>query len=90
MQHGCAGRWWASMPESEWPEDYIADIRANWQEPFGDCRQELVFIGQNINIDKARSELNQCLLNDDELSAGKDGWITYPDHFPVWLADEHY
>ncbi len=90
MQHGCAGRWWASIPESEWPEDYIADIRANWQEPFGDCRQELVFIGQNINIDKARSELNQCLLNDDELSAGKDSWITYPDHFPVWLADEHY
>ena len=25
MQHGCAGRWWASVPDSEWPEEYIAD-----------------------------------------------------------------
>ena len=88
MQHGCAGRWWASMPESDWPEEYIADIRANWQAPFGDCRQELVFIGQNIDADKARHELDQCLLNDDELAAGKESWITYQDHFPAWLADE--
>jgi G3E family GTPase len=88
MQHGCAGRWWASVPESDWPEDYIRDIRANWQTPFGDCRQELVFIGQNIDADKARQELDWCLLSDDELAAGKDSWITFPDHFPVWLADE--
>ena len=88
MQHGCAGRWWASVPESEWPENYVADIRANWQAPFGDCRQELVFIGQNINVDKARRELDRCLLTDDELSAGKETWKTYPDNFPQWLADE--
>ena len=88
MQHGCAGLWWASVPESQWPEDYVTDIRANWQLPFGDYRQELVFIGQNINADQARRELDQCLLNDDELSAGKEGWKTYRDNFPVWLADE--
>jgi hypothetical protein len=88
MQHGCAGRWWASMPESEWPEDYVADIRANWQEPYGDCRQELVFIGQNIDADKARQELDWCLLSDDELAAGKNNWVTFPDRFPAWLADE--
>ena len=61
----------------------FADIRANWQTPFGDCRQELVFIGQNIDADKARQELDWCLLSDDELAAGKDSWITFPDHFPV-------
>jgi G3E family GTPase len=88
MQHGCAGRWWASVPESEWPEGYVADIRANWQAPFGDCRQELVFIGQNINVDKAYRELDRCLLTADELSAGKDVWQTYRDNFPEWLADE--
>lgn len=84
MQHGCAGRWWASVPESECPEDYVADIRANWQAPFGDCRQELVFIGQNINVDKAYRELDRCLLTDDELSAGKETWKTYRDNFPEW------
>lgn len=88
MQHDCAGRWWASMPESEWPEEFVADIRGKWQAPFGDCRQELVFIGQHINVDKAREELDRCLLNDDELAAGKSAWITYPDHFPAWPADE--
>jgi G3E family GTPase len=88
MQHGCAGRWWASVPETEWPEAYSADIRANFQSPFGDCRQELVFIGQNIDADRARSELDRCLLSDDELSAGQETWKTYRDHFPAWLADE--
>jgi len=90
MQHGCAGRWWASVPDSEWPEEYIADIKANWQTPFGDCRQELVFIGQHIDADKARQELDQCLLSDDELAAGKETWLTYQDHFPSWLADESF
>ncbi len=88
MQHGCAGRWWASVPEAEWPEEMIADIQSNWQIPFGDCRQELVFIGQNINVDQALQELDQCLLTDSELAAGKAVWETYPDAFPVWLADE--
>ena len=88
MQHGCAGRWWASVPEAEWPEEMIADIQSNCQSPFGDCRQELVFIGQNINVDQARQELDQCLLTDSELAAGKAVWETYPDAFPVWLADE--
>jgi hypothetical protein len=88
MQHGCAGRWWASVPEAEWPEEMLVDIRSNWQIPFGDSRQELVFIGQNINVDQARQELDQCLLTDSELAAGKAVWETYSDAFPVWLADE--
>jgi len=88
MQHGCAGRWWASVPEAEWPEEFVDDIQANWQSPFGDCRQELVFIGQNIDADQARNELDQCLLTDAELSAGASTWKTYRDNFPGWFADE--
>lgn len=87
MQHGCAGRWWASVPEAEWPEEYAVDILVNWQSPFGDCRQELVFIGQNIDADKARAELDGCLLTDDELAAGPAVWISYRDDFPQWLAE---
>lgn len=90
MQHGCAGRWWASVPESEWSPEFVADIRTNWQDPFGDCRQELVFIGQNINADKAIAELNVCLLNNAELSAGVAVWKTYPDEFPVWFSDDEH
>ena len=88
MQHGCAGRWWASVPESEWPLDYQADIRANWQAPFGDCRQELVFIGQNINQAQAIAQLNICLLTDAELADGASVWQDYRDDFPVWFMEE--
>lgn len=88
MQHGCAGRWWASVPESEWPDEYRADILANWQTPFGDSRQELVFIGQNVSAELARSELDACLLTDAELAAGADAWRHYADEFPAWVMDE--
>ncbi len=88
MQHGCAGRWWASVPESEWSPEHAADIRANWQPPFGDCRQELVFIGQNINQDQAIAQLNACLLTDAELAAGTTVWQGYRDDFPVWFIEE--
>ncbi|MEY3787872.1 MAG: hypothetical protein RLZ75_2079, partial [Pseudomonadota bacterium] len=73
---------------SEWSPEYAADIRTNWQEPFGDCRQELVFIGQNINQDQAIAELNTCLLTDAELAAGTTVWQSYCDDFPVWFIEE--
>ena len=87
MQHGCTGRWWASVPETEWPEDYIKDIRNHWQEPYGDCRQELVFIGQNINTEQTYQELDACLLTNTELAAGEPVWRNYRDDFPAWLDD---
>jgi len=87
MQHGCAGRWWASVPKEQWQSDYVADIMAQWQEPFGDCRQELVFIGQNMNKSKAVAELDHCLLTDEELADGEAVWRNYPDEFPLWVAE---
>jgi G3E family GTPase len=88
MRHGCAGRWWASVPREQWPTEYLPDIQENWQHPFGDCRQELVFIGQNVDANRMRGELDACLLNDVELAAGPATWRTYPDDFPVWLQGE--
>lgn len=87
LQHGCAGRWWASVPKSEWPEDYHKDILANWQEPFGDCRQELVFIGQHLDAEQTRRELDACLLTDAELAECELAWRNYRDDFPAWLDD---
>lgn len=87
MQHGCAGRWWASVPKAEWPEEYADDIRTHWQAPYGDCRQELVFIGQNIDAERAYQELDACLLTDTELAEGEEIWRSYRDDFPAWLDD---
>ena len=87
MQHGCAGRWWSSVPKTEWPKEYADDISAHWQEPYGDCRQELVFIGQLINTKQIYQELDACLLTDTELTAGETEWRNYRDDFPTWLDD---
>ena len=88
MQHGCQGRWWTSIPRDEWPEEYVAEIESHWQAPFGDCRQELVFIGQNMDSERTRRELDACLLTDVELAQGEAAWRQYEDEFPEWFSDE--
>lgn len=84
--HGFAGMFWKAIPENAWPEDSVSRnaIMESWQEPFGDMRQELVFIGQGLNKDTVTAELDACLLNDVELLAGKKVWQTYADPFPQW------
>lgn len=59
-----------------------------WQKSFDECKQELVFIGQNMDEQKAIAELNACLLTDEELAAGENVWRDYKDEFPVWFLDE--
>lgn len=80
------GHWWAVFPEEEWPDDegLRAEIASVWQEGIGDRRQEIVFIG--IEMDRAgmEDELNKCLLTTEEMRQGDAVWSTYPDPFPVW------
>lgn len=85
-RYGYAGMFWKSVPEENWPTDpeYFASIKKNWVEPFGDMRQELVFIGQNLSKEIMINALDQCLLSDDELLKGKDYWAMLPDPFPSW------
>ncbi len=89
MRHGFAGRWWRFVPESQWPEDQesVAAIMGNWQLSTGDCRQELVFIGQNIDFAQLRTELDGCLLTDDEMALGVDGWRLLVDPFGPWYEE---
>ncbi|HCO00754.1 MAG TPA: 4-hydroxytetrahydrobiopterin dehydratase, partial [Methylophaga sp.] len=87
-RYGFAGMFWKAIPENRWPQDEESQktIKESWQEPFGDMRQELVFIGQNLNAEMVTAELDACLLNDSELLAGKQLWETLPDPFPAWEA----
>ncbi|MTI97775.1 MAG: GTP-binding protein [Marinobacter adhaerens] len=85
-RYGFAGMFWKAVPESNWPEDpdYRTAIMESWEEPFGDMRQELVFIGQNLDRDFITRQLDECLLDDEQLSAGKSFWQTLNDPFPAW------
>ena len=89
MRHGFAGRWWRFVPKSQWPQDEenVAAIMGNWQLSTGDCRQELVFIGQNIDFAQMRAELDACLLNDEEMAVGVEGWRLLADPFGPWYEE---
>ena len=85
-RYGFAGMFWSSVPANSWPtdEESINNIRDQWEEPFGDKRQELVFIGQSLDKEAMLEDLNKCLLSEDELLKGESYWETLDDPFPVW------
>jgi G3E family GTPase len=88
-RYDVAGLFWKALPESQWPQEQESRdyIRSKWQEPFGDMRQELVFIGQGLDREDLCQQLDNCLLSDDELLAGIQAWKQLPDPFPAWHAE---
>ncbi|MEN0037206.1 MAG: zinc metallochaperone GTPase ZigA [Cellvibrio sp.] len=91
-QHGAAGMFWKAIPKERWPveQEYLDSIMDKWQEPFGDMRQELVFIGQHLDKELVTNALDNCLLSDEELLRGQDYWQQLPDPFPSWtVTDTH-
>ncbi len=85
-RYGFAGMFWKAVPKAHWPvdEDSLAAIEKDWVEPFGDMRQELVFIGQALDQAAMTEALNDCLLCDEDILQGKEYWATLPDPFPAW------
>lgn len=59
----------------------------NWAVDTGDCRQELVFIGQNIDFAKLTGELDDCLLTEAEMALGVSGWQQLTDPFGPWYEE---
>jgi len=70
------GRWWTFIEQSQWPRDEYRRQRilAKWDDIVGDCRQELVFIGQGLDLDALKEELDACLLSAQEIMAGPETW----------------
>lgn len=83
MRYGHAGRWWRFVPREQWPQDEegLETIFKHWDPQVGDCRQELVFIGQGIDFERLHAELDDCLLDDAEMAQGVEGWSRLPDPF---------
>ena len=84
--YGYAGMFWKAVPRDDWPtdQDSIEFIHEKWAEPFGDMRQELVFIGQGLDQKAMTSALDDCLLKEEDISKGEVFWKTLPDPFPSW------
>ncbi len=82
-----AGVWWSSMPFEQrmryvgFMENQNA-IEAGWDKKFGDRKNEIVFIGQDMDVDTITADLDNCLSTEDELAT--DFWIDgYKDHWPI-------
>ena len=82
-----AGVWWCSMPfQSRIKQlSFIENqhqIESDWDIDFGDRKNEIVFIGQNMNETLIRSLLDRCLSTDKELET-KQWEKGYKDDWPV-------
>lgn len=88
VQVNPAGFWWAAAPPEMWPEEIpenselLAEIRCESVEPYGDRRQEIVFIGIDMDRPVIESLLESCLLTEDEMKEGPLAWESYADPLP--------
>ncbi|MFY9320073.1 GTP-binding protein [Lentibacter algarum] len=83
------GNWWATVPKERWPDtessrNYLA---AHWEEPWGDRRQELVFIGAGIDWGALKARLDAALVP-EQTATSLEVLPAYDDPFPLWRRME--
>jgi len=68
--------WWQCVTRDEWPTDprELDTIMKDFVEPWGDHRQELVFIGVQMDVPAIIKAFDECLLNEDEMKAYAMHW----------------
>jgi len=87
LQANSAGTWWCSMP-FEKRIQYMTflenqkQIESGWSADFGDRKNEVVFIGQDMDESAIKAELDACLSTEEELATQL--WQQgYADEWPV-------
>lgn len=97
-------RWRCEVPQDEWPTNpeickaIVKDFDGRW----GDRRQEIVFIGQQMRSggeQRLRKRLDACLVNDEELRFWEEAMASndpeerlhdlFEDGFEDWLEEGH-
>ena len=78
------GSWWAGVPKERWPThpDALNEVASKWQEPWGDRRQEIVFIGHGMDEAALRARLDAALVPAKAFTP--DAWTGLSDPFPGW------
>jgi G3E family GTPase len=91
VRNQALGLWWAAVPKERWPASpaWRDEIAKHWDPVYGDRRQELVFIGTDMDIGALCPRLDACLVE----SPGEDvmataAWRRLPDPFPAWRCGE--
>ncbi len=78
MEIGAAGVWASSTFE------VIEPLALQRDDHWGDRRQELVFIGIDLDEAGLRRALDECLLTDSEWAMGPEQWQQFADPFDEW------
>ncbi|TCO06037.1 GTP-binding protein [Natronoflexus pectinivorans] len=83
-----AGVWWASLDLKERNQNPVFQqneelILQKWDNVFGDRLNELVFIGQNMNEQEIRKELENCLCTEKEIQGMQSKAHEFLDEWPV-------
>lgn len=77
------GDWWAAVPRSEWPQNpkQHATVLSDFDTsgPWGDRRQEIIFIGAKMEQAAIETQLDAALVTDAEMAAYADNWKAQPD-----------
>ncbi len=86
LQMDRAGYWFAAVGKDRWPDDPDTRKRIDelWDEEVGDCRQEIVFIGVEMDRKKIEAGLDAALITDEEMAAGPEHWSRFEDPIPSW------
>lgn len=60
-----AGQWYATMPPFQLREflENNPKLKKDWEEPYGDRMQKLVFIGQDLDKEAITKALDTCLTD---------------------------
>ncbi|MEK5029444.1 GTP-binding protein [Paenibacillus sp. FSL M7-1046] len=86
IQFGPAGYWLATLPKEQQLEVLATepDVKARWDEQWGDRMNEIVFIGVAMDRAAIEARLDRCLLTGEEL---QQDWSQFNNPLP-WPAEE--
>jgi G3E family GTPase len=87
-----AGIWWAETPTEDWNLDAVTLVELNekWDVKTGDKRQEIVFIGMNLDKVKITAELDRCLVSEMENELTAEDWRKIKHPFAAWDGEIEY
>lgn len=80
-------RYWAATMPAEDLAEYLEDepeMLEKWDKDHGDRRNQLVFIGIQLDKEEIIRQLDECLLSDEEMQGD---WQSLPDPF-AWEIEE--
>jgi len=73
------------VEQDEETREYIGKV---WEPEYGDRRQEIVFIGIEMDREAMEAQLNAALLTEEEMAGGPEAWKNLPDPFVEMFRDQ--